>query len=350
MLGSASGRWKARKTEKLKLAEGIVPKIAPQADASPRIYLSHTVVHTRELEEEFLKCSGVRYRCFSYVYLDPEAIYWSPRALEAYEVDVEHCNHIMMDSGAFSFQQFLVKRKDVTDIDKLRLDTVDKYVHFCKKRKKDWDFYVTFDYAPKAEIVWKMTKVLREKGLNPVPIYHGDASIDWLKKYLDLGYKRIGMSPGVGKRMTYKGARRCLDEVFRAIEGYHVKMHGFGLTSIALTYAYPWYSVDSSSWSRTASYGAIISMDPDRGSLGTIHVSLTGGLKQSTSKNSITTLAPEALKSVQSYVEKLGWDFDLLRRSLAYRFIFNGWIFSHMNDWYKPRMEKSTHVSWGSAL
>lgn len=348
MLGSASGRRTPRKAEKLKLANGPTPKIIPQSDELPHIHLSHTVVHTREFEEEFLKCSGARYRCFSYVYLDPEAIYWSPRALEAYEVDVEHKINIMMDSGAFSFQQFLVKRQDITDMEKLRLDTIDRYVKFCNKRKKELEFYVTFDYAPKCEIVWKMTKVLEERGLKPVPIYHGDASIDWLKKYLDLGHKRIGMSPGVGKRMTYKGARRCLDEVFKAVEGYKVKMHGFGLTSIALTYAYPWYSVDSSSWSRTASYGAIISMDPDRGSLGTIHVSLTGGLKDAT--KSATTLSPEAMKSVSGYVENLGWDFELLRRSLAYRFIFNAWIFSHMNDWYKTRMTESSHVRWGSLL
>lgn len=349
MLGSAVGRAVARKQEKLVLANGPHPKIIPQSDECPQIHLSHTVVHTRELEEEFLKCSGTRYRCFSYVYLDPEAIYWSPRAFEAYEVDVEHGNHIMMDSGAFSFQQFLVKRQNVANIEQLRNDTVDKYVRFCNKRKKEWDFYVTFDYAPKAEIVWKMTKLLKEKGVDPTPLYHGDESIDWLKRYLDLGYKRLGVSPGVGKRMTYKQARRCLDDVFKLIGNYKgIKLHGFGITSIALTYAYPWYSVDSSSWSRTASYGAIISMDPDKGSLGTVHVSLTGGLKDAT--KSATTLSPEALKSVQSYVEKLGWDFELLRRSLAYRFIFNGWIFSHLNDWYKNRKLASGQVRWESLL
>lgn len=347
-MGAAEGRWTARVREKLKLAKGPTPKIVPQGDEKPLVYLSHTVVHTRELEEEFLRCSGVRYRCFSFVYIDPQAIYWSQRALEAYETDIAHGNHIMMDSGAFSFQMFLARRtKDERgNLEKLREQTIDQYVRFCKKRAEELDFYVTFDYAPKVEVVWEMTKLLEKKGLSPVPVYHGDASVDWLKRYLDAGYKRVGVSPGVGRRMTYKGARRCLDEVFRVAEGYKVKLHGFGMTAPALVYAYPWHSVDSSSWSRVASIGGIYVLDQNRGSLATVHLSLTGGLKSST--DSATSLSPGALKSIRGHVENLGWDFDLLRRSLSYRFCFNGWVFANLNSYRKN--VKESYVKWGKLL
>lgn len=337
---------KGRVREPLALAKGITPKITPQLDEPPLVHLSHTVVSTTELEEEFLRCSGVRYRCFSFVYVVPEAIYFSPRALESYKYNIKRGNHLMMDSGAFSFQMFIVKRKGVKNMDELREKTIDQYEKFCKTNQKDWDWYVTFDYDQNVEVVWRVTKELEKRGLKPVPVYHGDQSMDWLKKYLDAGYKRIGISSLTWRRSKYRETRNYLDEVFRIAEPYKVKLHGFAVTSLSLTYAYPWWSVDSSSWSRTASYGAIYGLDPERGALASIHVSLTGGLKDSTT--SATSLSPQALKSVKSHIEGLGWDFDLLRRSLQYRFIYNGWVFAHLNNW-KETLTRS-HVQWGKLL
>lgn len=331
MMGGAQNRPVARKREKLLLANGPHPKILPQSDELPRIYLSHTVVSTVELETELLKCSGVRYRCFSFVYLDPEAIYWSPRALIAFDVNVEHGNKIMLDSGAFSFHMFAIKEKNVGNVAKLREKTIEQYIRFCKKHGKDVEWYVTFDYTHDVKVVWDITKVLEEHGLQPVPVYHGDQSTDWLKKYLDAGYKRVGISNLPRRKPDYKKTRFYLDQVFRTVEPYKVKLHGFAVTSIAMAFAYPWHSVDSSSWSRTASYGAIYALEPERGSMTAQHISLTGGLKDST--RSVTELSPSALKSVRQQVEKDGWDFDLLRRSLQYRFIFNAHVFAHLNQY-----------------
>lgn len=346
MIGGAKGRWSVRKREPLKLANGPTPEVVPQTAGPPTVYLSHTVVHSKPLEEEFLRCSGVRYRCFSFVYVVPEAIYWSERALAAYEVNVAKGNHLMMDSGAFSFQMFLVRRKDVKEIGKLREKTIEQYVQFCKKKEKDWDWYVTFDYDQKVEVVWQVTKQLEARGLKPVPVYHGDQSLDWLRRYLDAGYKRVGISSLTWRRSDYRKTRRYLDQVFRVAEPYRVKLHGFAVTSLSLTFAYPWASVDSSSWSRTASYGAIYALDLQKGSMAAVHVSLTGGLQKET--KSVTELSMGALKSVQEQVERAGWDFELLRRSLAYRFCYNGWVFAHLDQWKSYMQDR--HVKWGSLL
>jgi len=340
------GESMSRKREKLILANGPTPEITAQTNEKPILYLSHTVVHSKELEEEFLRCSGVRYRCFSFVYLVPEAIYFSKRALESYDYNVEKGSHIMMDSGAFSFHMFTTKNKVVQNLDQMRERTVQQYVDWCRGRQKRWDFHVTFDYIHDQPTIRKMQLRLELAGLHPMPVYHGDRPMDWLKSWLDGGYKRIGISNLPWRKLDYKKTRRYLDEVFRTCEPYSVKLHGFAMTSLALTFAYPWHSVDSSSWSRTASYGAIYGVDPQRGTLANIHVSLTGGLKSTTT--SATSLSPEALKSVRYQVEEGGWDFDLLRRSLAYRFIYNGWLFSHLNQFRK--YVKDTHVRWGKLL
>lgn len=340
MMGGAKGRSKARTRETLLLAKGPHPKVVPQSDELPRIYLSHTVVHRRELEEEFLRCTGTRYRCFSFVYLDPEAIYWSPRAEESFRVNIEHGNKIMLDSGAFSFQMFLIKKKNVGDMKVLREKTIEQYVSFLEKYQKKVEWYVTFDYDQDVNVVWDITLRMKKMGLRPVPVYHGDQSLAWLKKYLDAGYQRIGISSLTRRRSDYRQTRFYLDNVFRTVEGYKVKLHGFAVTSTALAYAYPWHSVDSSSWSRTASYGAIYALEPSLGKMTAQHVSLTGGLKAST--KSSTSLSGDALKSLRTQVEAFGFDFDLLRRSLSYRFIFNGWLFAHLNNWRKMFSDRFT--------
>lgn len=346
MMGGAKSRPVARKRETLVLANGPTPKITPQTDELPRIYLSHTVVHRRELEEEFLKCSGTRYRCFSFVYLDKDAIYWSERAKIAFDVNVEHENKIMLDSGAFSFHMFALKQKNVGNVANLRKKTIELYIQFCQRYGKDVEWYVTFDYTQDCQVVWNITKELQAEGLRPVPVYHGDQSTDWLKRYIDAGHKRIGISNLPRRKSDYKKTRYFLDQVFKTVEPYKVKLHGFAVTSIAMAYAYPWHSVDSSSWSRTASYGAIYALEPNRGSMTAQHVSLTGGLKEST--KSLTSLSPDALKSVRQQVEKNGWDFDLLRRSLAYRFCYNGWLFAHLNQWKEKFQER--YIKWEPIL
>lgn len=320
-------RKKRRST--LELANGPYPKSEPQLDEKPILYLSHSMVHTRELEEEFLNATGVRYRCCSFVYLEPRAIYWTPRAWEGYLLNVERGNHIMMDSGAFSFQMFVFKHKEVVkNIAKMRQQTVEWYVEFCKKRSKDWDFYVTFDYERNCQTIWDMTKKLEEYGLKPAPVYHADRSLDWLKKYLDAGYRRIGISPLLQIRSSYRNVRNCLDGIFRTIEPYkNVKLHGFAMTSLSLMFGYPWYSVDSSSWSRTASYGSIYAVDPYSNRLSSLHVSLDKG---EYTQKSVSSLSAEALKSVREQVEGNGFDFDLMRKSVTYRHIYCGWTFAHL--------------------
>lgn len=340
-----------RARQAVTLANGPVPKIVPQSDETPHVYLSHTVVHTKELEEEFLRCTGVRYRCFSFVYIDPNAFYYTPRSAEAYKVNVAHKNHIMADSGAFSFHEFVKKHRDMEKVKSLKAETIRNYVKFCKEHMKEWDFHVTFDYLQHAPLIWKVTEYLREKGLKPVPVFHGDSSYDWLRKYLDAGHKRIGISSTGTRRQNYKEQRLYLDQVFRICEPYNVKLHGFAMTALSYAFAYPWDSIDSSSWSRTASYGMVYVLDRDRGRLGSVHVSALGSWDKAnyaSHTSTIATMSKEAVKSIKKQVEDNGFDFDLLCNSLTYRFIYNGWIQSHL-DKYKQYL-KTFYVRWQPLL
>ena len=92
-------------------------------------------------------------------------------------------------------------------------------------------------------MVYAATKRLQELGIRPIPVYHGDASITWLHKYIDAGHKLIGLSKRyfIGNR---NGLRRYYDQVFNITEKYGVSCHGFACTGSEM-WTYPWYSVDS---------------------------------------------------------------------------------------------------------
>lgn len=338
----------ARGREKLSLANGPTPKIVPQNDEPPHVYLGNNQTHSTELEEEFVRCTGARYRCFSFVYLSPKAIYWCPRTLESYRYNITQNSHIMLDSGAFSFHQFVAKQRDQGKVERLKDETVQLYVDFCRKEAENCDFVVTFDYRKECPLIWEMTKYLESQGIKPVPVYHGDSPVEWLKKYLDAGYQRVSLGVLAATRKNPKNLKFYLDQCFRIIEPYKVKVHGLAMTSLSTMFGYPWTSVDSSSWTKVACKGGIFTLDKNRGSVPSTHISLTGGLKSST--KSASSLSPSALKSLRDYTEELGWDFDLLRRSLTYRSCFNGWIFAHLNEYKKDYLAQRSIKKWGQLL
>lgn len=92
-----------------------------------------------------------------------------------------------------------------------------------------------------------------------IPVYHYGDDARWLKKYLDHGCEYVGIGGLVGRgrhdRTRFMASLRpyLLDGKGRP----RVKTHGFGLTSFAAMKCWPWYSVDSTSWSHCASFGAI---------------------------------------------------------------------------------------------
>jgi len=81
--------------------------------------------------------------------------------------------------------------------------------------------------------------------------------LTWLNK-VTAECEYFGVSPS--NDMSTKAKEQWLDIVFRTIDRVNpkAKTHAFGVTSEYLMTRYPWYSVDSSSFSQHAAYGACI--------------------------------------------------------------------------------------------
>jgi len=103
-------------------------------------------------------------------------------------------------------------------------------------------------------------KLMKKEGLKPIPIFHQGESYDWLKRYVDDGDAYIGISTAKDESTISQIA--WLDDVFTMLcdeKGRPiVKTHGFGTTKPVLMMRYPFFTVDSTTWTLTPGYGSIV--------------------------------------------------------------------------------------------
>jgi hypothetical protein len=310
----------------------------------PKIFLSSRHDTNSRIEKTWLKKTGCIYRCFTYANVSPEAIYYSKGVAEALTV-CENTDgvEIMMDSGAHSIHKIAEAaaagrsdkhaKKQSIDIEELKEKMFKNYSSYCLKNSKKWSFYLTLDYKKSQPVIYEMQLRFEKIGLRPLPVYHGDSSIDWLKKYIDLGHNFICLGGDVMSRdKGRKGRRRFLDQVFNYTESHKIRVHGLAQTSLSGMTSYPYYSVDSATWAKNAgSYGTILYPDFERNQFFQLHVSRRESKTVDTSYN---RLPKEQRREIEKTVEKLGWDIQELRDDDLGgmgRHEFNGYIYSNLD-------------------
>lgn len=141
-------------------------------------------------------------------------------------------------------------------------DYVDAYAEFVKKYQAGIDFYANVDAIPNPELTWRNQRYLEKTHqLKPIPVVHYKTDLKWLHHYIDKGYDYIALGGLVGSTAT-DSCRQWLDRAFTIVCDApknlpKVKIHGFGVTTHYMLLRYPWWSVDSSTWSTIGSYGGI---------------------------------------------------------------------------------------------
>lgn len=140
---------------------------------------------------------------------------------------------------------------------------VDDYAVFVKKYQDVIDYYANVDVIYHPELSWEVLKYLEEKhDLHPVPVIHWGADLKWFKRHLDAGYKFLGIG-GLGQGATKAAYIGWADSVFSFLcPGPSnlplVRTHGFAMTSYDLMLRYPWWSVDSATWTKVGAFGGIL--------------------------------------------------------------------------------------------
>jgi hypothetical protein len=233
---------------------------------------------------------------------------------------LHHGHRRFLDSGAFSFLSKVAELK-ATDVPKY----LDAYAAWLHKNTIALDFYITFDYAVEATLVFAMTAALQKRGCNPVPVYHGDSSLDWLKKYIDLGHRLICLSKRnfVGDR---KRLFRYYDQAFNLGEKCKVSFHGLACGAGDEVWDYPWYSVDSTSVMRAAVGGEILTLTRNHRIKSIPVVS-----------SRVTKLAPEILEQATQW----GLSLSELQSSSYRRMFYSAKTIGEMQKLRKAKQWKS---------
>lgn len=155
---------------------------------------------------------------------------------------------VFLDSGAYSATVY------GTVLD------VYEYIDYIKQNQDNIHIYANLDVIDSEEKTWKNQRIMEAAGLKPLPVYHVNNDLKYLRRCMEYNYFAIGgMAKANATSLQYQ-----IDEIFTIIcpesNDYYPthKLHGFSLTTPRLMSAYPWYSVDSSSWAKYGLYGMII--------------------------------------------------------------------------------------------
>jgi len=149
---------------------------------------------------------------------------------------------------------------------------IDSYAEFCLNLKQilpstielaivnldvlpgQWGFVPSQkDIDESAEKGWQNMLYLEEKGLKVIHVFHQHENfelLDRIKNHSDY----IGISPANDVSNAEK--LKWMNKVFSQIKNT-VKTHGFAVTSHNQIYQYPYFSVDSSTWTCPARFGRI---------------------------------------------------------------------------------------------
>lgn len=154
---------------------------------------------------------------------------------------------IMLDSGAFT-----AWTKGI------HID-IDKYIQFVKDHSYLFDICINLDVIGDPEGSWKNWKYMKDSGVLAMPVYHNGAPEKYLKRYMRYtDYIGFGAIAKLSTKQRILGLRRIWDTYLQDDKGTPLKkVHGLGLAAVKIMYNFPWYSVDSASCVKAASFGKI---------------------------------------------------------------------------------------------
>ena len=238
---------------------------------------------------------------------------------------------VFLDSGAFSAFTLGVK----IDLDQ-----------YCNYIKCNSDIIRVEDGALMAAVLdgigdpyetYCNQLAMEERGVKPMPCFHQGEDERYLKWYIE-NYDYISLGGMVGT--SVKQLMVWLDRVWdrHLIDGSgnpKIKVHGFGITSVALMERYPWYSCDSSSWLQIARFGAI--MDPQHGP---INISSESPSRHVKGEHLMTLSEPETEYMLER-LESQGFTYERLSTVYQSRFAYNLWAFGVVNEMINASTQKA---------
>lgn len=178
-------------------------------------------------------------------------------------------------------------------------------------------------------------------GAKPLPCFHKWEDERYLEFYIkNYDYITLGGMVGTPSKVLMVWLDRLFDKYLTDGSGRpRLKVHAFGITSIAIMERYPWYSVDSSSWIQSAAFGNIVTPE-----WGPLSVSEKSPSRHTAGQhaNSLTAIEQDY---VLQMLEKQGFTYERLSTVYESRAAYNLWSYGVINTMMNAQnnYEKFTH-------
>lgn len=179
-----------------------------------------------------------------------------------------------------------------------------------------------------------MEHLLRPDGLRPLPCFHFGEDERYLEHYV-ANYDYITIGGMVGK--SAEQLKRWLDRIWekymieKGTGSPKLKVHGFGITTISIMEAYPWWSCDSSSWIQAAAFGSIVMPGVSRKAPAlALKVSDKSPSRHTTGQH-VSTLSAIECQQVYDELERQGFTYERLSTVYESRAAYNLWAFGVIN-------------------
>jgi hypothetical protein len=141
---------------------------------------------------------------------------------------------------------------------------IQEYAEWLHKWKHLLTVYANLDVKGDVDAGLRNQEYLESQGLNPLPVFHGGEpwSIlrEMIRKYPYIALGGLAGSTHSGGPAMWRFVTQC----FKEAAGRSV-FHGFGMTNWVVMKAFPWYSVDSSSWGQGFRFGNVPVFDRRNG-------------------------------------------------------------------------------------
>jgi hypothetical protein len=247
---------------------------------------------------------------------------------------------IFLDSGAFSMWMEAKKYNRVLDL------SVVKYCDYIKRnediiRKEDGVLMASvLDSIGNDLGTYRNQLEMQAYGVTPLPCFHYGEDERYLEYYLaNYEYITIGGMVGKTKEQLITWLDRIWDRfVLDGAGRPKVRLHGFGITTVAIMERYEWYSVDSSSWIQGAAFGTIV--HPIHGALS---VSTKSPSRHDKGRH-ISTLTPIEQKYIFEELQSQGFDYERLSTVYESRAAYNLFSYCELNHSMSGEQAKKTKI------
>jgi hypothetical protein len=232
---------------------------------------------------------------------------------------------IFLDSGAFSAftQGAEIDLPGYCDYIKRNMEVIEKV---------DRDICASvLDGIGDPQKTYENQLAMEAHGVRPLPCFHYGEDERYLEWYIaNYDYITLGGMVPISTPQLFLWLDRIWDKYLCDGAGRpKIKVHGFGLTSFDLMERYPWFSVDSSSWVRTAATGGILM--PVKKGMQMISISTASPQRRVEGQHADTIPGPQK-EALRRILDEQGFDLERLQNVYLGRWAYNCWSFTDIME------------------